>query len=143
MIKTHLTEKALNIATLAHEKQADKGGKPYILHPLRVAENMTDEASACVALLHDVIEDTYVTLKELEAEGFYPEIIEALKLLTHHEAQDYMEYIAAIAENPLARNVKIADLRHNADLTRIEKPTREDFTRQEKYLKALKFLEQF
>ncbi len=140
MIKTSLTEKALNIASDAHKNQRDKGGAPYILHPLHLAEEMTDEASTCVALLHDVIEDTDVTLEHLAEAGFYPEITEALALLTRQETQDYMEYIAKIKKNPLARVVKLADLRHNADLSRLEHPSEADLARREKYLKALGLL---
>lgn len=140
MIYTTLTKKALDIASRAHKDQMDKSGLPYIFHPFHLAEQMTDEATCCVALLHDVVEDTPLTFEDLEKEGFYPEIIEALKLLTHDDDVEYMDYVAEIKKNPIARAVKLADLRHNADLSRLEKPTEKDILRREKYLGAIEFL---
>ena len=140
MLYTTLTKKALDIASRAHKDQMDKSGLPYIFHPFHLAEQMTDEATCCVALLHDVVEDTPLTFEDLEKEGFYPEIIEALKLLTHDDDVEYMDYVAEIKKNPIARAVKLADLRHNADLSRLEKPTEKDILRREKYLGAIEFL---
>lgn len=142
MIYTSLTKAAMNIACAAHQGQLDKGGYPYIHHPLHLAEQMPDEFTTCAALLHDVAEDTSVTLDQLAA--FFPaEIIEALSLLTHRDGTDYFAYIAAIAGNPIARAVKIADLTHNSDSTRME-ITEENRSivrlRAEKYRKALDML---
>ena len=118
MIYTALTNKAMQIAYRAHHGQVDKGGIPYISHPYHLAEQMTDEYTTCAALLHDVVEDTDVTLDEL-AEIFPKEVIDALALLTHAPGADYLEYVAAIKGNPIAKAVKLADLTHNSDRTRL------------------------
>lgn len=118
MIYTELTNKAMRIAYRAHEGAVDKSGIPYILHPVHLAEQMEDELTAITALLHDVVEDTDVTFDDLRAEGFPESVLEALRLLTHEEGVPYMEYVAAIKDNPIARAVKLADLRHNMDATR-------------------------
>lgn len=117
MIYTTLTNKAMVIAYNAHHGQVDKQGVPYVFHPFHVAEQMTDELSTCAALLHDVVEDSDVTLEDLARE-FPAEVIEALALLTHDESVPYLEYIKALASNELARAVKRADLEHNLDETR-------------------------
>lgn len=140
MLYTPLTKKALKIAFLAHKDQVDKSGLPYIFHPFYLAEQMTDEATTCVALLHDVAEDTPLTFCDLEKEGFYPEIIEALKLLTHDDSVEYMDYVAEIKKNPIARTVKLADLHHNSDLSRLNQVTEQDIQRREKYLRAIELL---
>ena len=119
MIYTHLTNEAMKIAYRAHHGQVDKGGIPYIFHPYHLAEQMTDEYTTCVALLHDVVEDTDVTLEELKA-IFPTEVTDAIALMTHQEGLDYLEYVAAIRENPIARAVKLADIAHNSDESRLE-----------------------
>lgn len=119
MIYTHLTNEAMKIAYRAHHSQVDKGGIPYIFHPYHLAEQMTDEYTTCVALLHDVVEDTDVTLEELKA-IFPTEVTDAIALMTHQEGVDYLEYVAAIRENPIARAVKLADIAHNSDESRLE-----------------------
>ncbi len=118
MIYTQLTNKAMRLAYAAHHGQLDHGGVPYILHPLHLAEEMPDEVSACAALLHDVVEDTALTLKDLR-EQFPPEVCEVVRLLTHGEGVDYFDYVRAIRGNEVARRVKLADLRHNSDETRL------------------------
>ena len=118
MIYTPLTKKAMRIAYDAHHGQVDKGGDPYIFHPFHLAEQMQDETSTCVALLHDVVEDTDVTLEDLQRE-FPHEVTEAVRLLTHAEGVPYLDYVAAIAGNPVAKAVKLADLAHNSDETRM------------------------
>ena len=118
MIYTELTNEAMRIAYNAHHGQYDVNGVPYIFHPYHVAEQMTDEITTCVALLHDVVEDTAVTFEELEQE-FPEDIINALKLLTHEKGTDYFEYVYKIRENPVARAVKLADIEHNSDTSRI------------------------
>lgn len=141
MIYTELTKKAARIAYDAHAGQLDKAGMPYIFHPWHVAEQMTDEKTTCAALLHDVVEDTSVTLEQL-AEEFPADIIAALKLLTHKEGVDYMDYVRKIKTDPIASAVKIADLKHNSDLSRLpeEARTQEAMRRCEKYAEALGIL---
>ena len=140
MIYTPLTKKALKICFQAHKDQLDKSGIPYVFHPFHVAEQMEDENSTIVALLHDVIEDTPYTPDDLKQEGFGDEILTALNLLTHKNGVPYQEYIKAIAKNPLALKVKIADLQHNSDISRLDNPVADDFQRLEKYRKSLAFL---
>ena len=118
MIYTPLTNKALRLAYAAHDGQTDQSGLPYIFHPYHLAEQMTDEITVCVALLHDVLEDTPVTMDELERE-FPREVTDALRLPTHAEGTDYYDYVRAIRQNPVARTVKLADLAHNSDETRM------------------------
>ena len=118
MIYTELTIKAMVLAYNAHHGQFDKGGVPYIFHPIHLAEQMDDEISTCVALLHDTVEDTDVTLEQLAAE-FPREIVEAVDLLTHRDSVDYFDYVRAIKANPIAVKVKLADLAHNGDPKRI------------------------
>ena len=139
MIYTPLTRKAIHIAYDAHKDTLDDFGIPYVFHPYHLAESMDDEYSTCTALLHDVVEDTNVTFDELE-KNFSPEVIEGLKLLTHDKNVDYLEYIRKIKNNPIARKVKLADLYHNSDPTRMENPTPKDLERKEKYRKAIEIL---
>lgn len=143
MIYTPLTCKAMKIAYNAHHGQTDKNGMPYIFHPFHLAEQMTDEVSVCTALLHDTVEDTDITMDELENE-FPSEVTEALKLLTHDKNVDYFDYIAAIKANKTARAVKLADLRHNSDTSRFIAPELRNapvtMDRLEKYRKAISFL---
>ena len=117
MIYTPLTVKAMGIAYDAHHGQVDKSGVPYIFHPIHLAEMMDDEQSCCVALLHDTVEDTDVTLEQLSVD-FPPEVVEAVRLLTHDPDTDYYDYVRAIRGNSLARKVKLADLANNSDATR-------------------------
>lgn len=118
MIYTPLTKRAMVIAYEAHHGQVDKSGLPYINHPLHLAETMDDETSCCVALLHDVAEDTDVTLDML-AQEFPPEVIDALKLLTHEKHIPYEDYVRGVRANPIAVKVKLADIAHNSDQTRL------------------------
>ena len=141
MLYTTLTKKAMMIAFNAHKEQFDKTGLPYIFHPFHLAEQMTDENSICVALLHDVVEDTDITFEDLQKEGFTEEIIGSLKLLTHNSDVPYMEYVKLIKTNPTARLVKLADLKHNSDLTRLNEISEEDIKRYNKYQEAIKLLE--
>lgn len=118
MIYTDLTERAMRLAYRAHDGQVDKAGVPYIFHPIHLAEQMTTEACVCVALLHDVVEDSDVTIEEIAA-LFPAEVTEAVRLLTHDESVPYLDYIRALRANPLARTVKLADLAHNSDESRL------------------------
>ncbi|MBQ3390351.1 MAG: HD domain-containing protein [Firmicutes bacterium] len=134
---------ALEIAWKAHEGQKDKGGKPYIRHPLSVAAQMDTEEEITTALLHDVVEDSDYTFEDLEAAGFPERVMEALRLLTHDDDTDYFEYVRKLRENDLARKVKLADLAHNSREDRLGRnPTEEDWKRLEKYAAARKILEE-
>ena len=118
MIYTKQSCKAMELCYRAHAGQVDKSGMPYVFHPIHLAEQMDDEVSTVVALLHDVVEDTNITFGELEEMGFQPEVLEALRLLTHDKAVAYEDYVQALSVNPVARKVKMADLQHNMDVTR-------------------------
>lgn len=139
MIYTDLTKKAMKLAYDAHNGQKDRAGIPYIFHPLHLAEQMDDEIACTVALLHDVVEDTIVSMQQLEKE-FPIEVIEALKLLTHDKSVDYFEYVEKVKSNTTAKKVKIADVMHNSDETRLDSISDNDLKRREKYQKALKIL---
>ena len=139
MIYTELTMKAMNLAYAAHHGQVDKGGVPYIFHPIHLAEQMDDEVSTCVALLHDTLEDTAVTLQQLQRE-FPAEVVDAVTLLTHGEGVDYFDYVRTVKGDPVAAKVKLADLRHNSDPSRISGPVNEE--RMAKYAAARKILEE-
>lgn len=143
MIYTPLTKKAMIIAYRAHHGQVDHGGVPYIFHPLHLAEQMQDEYCVCAALLHDVVEDTSVTLEDL-AIDFPKEVTDAVALLTHEDDVPYLDYVQKIRDNPIARAVKLADLRHNSDRSRLETDGNdEDAIRryENKYKKAFEILE--
>ena len=141
MIYTEMTKKAIKLMYFVHKEQVDKAGIPYVLHPLHVAEEMKDEIRTIVALLHDVVEDSNITFEKLLELGFSNEVIESLKLLTHNKDIDYFDYIQKIGTNPIATSVKLADLRHNSDLSRLDKITNDDILRVEKYKKCIKYLE--
>lgn len=131
---------ALLIAIKAHKNQFDKSGADYINHPVFVALNVATEDEKIVALLHDVLEDSDFTVEMLKAEGIPDYIIEAVLILTRNEDENYMDYIKRVAKNPLSKNVKIADLIHNMDISRIVKPNNADLKRLKKYKKALEYL---
>lgn len=145
MIYTPLTNRALRIAYEAHAGQLDKCGIPYVFHPYHLAEQMPDEATTCAALLHDVVEDTDITLDEL-ARSFPADVVDAVCLLTHEEGVPYLDYVRAIAAHPIACTVKRADLLHNLDDTRFagqtDVPKRDIARRREKYTAALAILEE-
>ncbi len=141
MIYTPMTKKALKICFEAHKEQKDKTGLPYVFHPFHLAEQMKDETTTIIALLHDVAEDTDITLDDLRNEGFSDEVIKALSLLTHDKSVPYMEYIKMIKTDPAAKTVKLADLRHNSDPARLDSITESDLKRNEKYHQAIKLLE--
>lgn len=141
MIYTEQTKKALKICFEAHRDQLDRSGLPYVFHPFHLAEQMTDEITTVVALLHDVVEDTDYTLEDLHAMGFPSEAIEALTLLTHDPAVPYLDYVAAIRPDPVARAVKLADLRHNSDLSRLDAIDEKTLERVRKYRRAIALLE--
>ena len=137
MIYTDMTRKAMGIMFEAHKDQMDKSGVPYVFHPWQVAEQMVTEESCCAALLHDVIEDTDVTADDLLKAGISEEVVKAVEMLTHDDDEPYLEYVERIKNDPIARAVKLADLTHNSDTTRFNRPmTDKDRARLEKYKKA-------
>ena len=142
MIYTDLTKKALKISFNAHKNQVDKSGMPYVFHPFHLAEQMDDEYSVCVALLHDVVEDTDITVEELITKGFPKEVINAIELMMHSDSVPYLDYVKAIKNNPIARKVKLADLEHNSNLSRLDKIDDKALERVAKYKKAIEILQE-
>lgn len=114
MIYTPLTKKALALCFQAHRDQVDKEGLPYVFHPFHLALEMQTEAEVCTALLHDVVEDGGCPLSQLTQAGFPPSVVAAVALLTHGDGVSYDDYIRRVAQDPLARKVKLADLAHNS-----------------------------
>ena len=141
LIYTAQTKKALKLCYQAHRDQVDKSGMPYVFHPFHLAEQMTDEATTVTALLHDVVEDTDYTLEDLRAMGFPDAALDAIALMTHDPSVPYLDYGATIKSNPVARAVKLADLRHNSDLTRLDEADEKALERVEKYRKAISILQ--
>lgn len=130
---------ALSVAKKAHAGQVDKAGEDYIKHPIAVSEKVKSEDEKIVALLHDTLEDTdleYILIEDLFGET----IADSVLTMTHKDEEEYFDYILRVKQNPIARAVKIADLTHNMDLTRIPNPTEKDFKRVEKYRKAMAIL---
>jgi len=126
MIYTPMTKKALRLCYEAHAGQLDKSGMPYVLHPVHLAEQMTDEDTTIVALLHDVVEDTAYTLRDFADMGFAPQVIRAIGRMTHDDAVPYLDYVAAIKEDPIARQVKLADLRQIVIATGMKTGNKDD-----------------
>jgi len=140
MIYTTATKKALKLCFDAHKNQVDKSGIPYVFHPFHLAEQMKDEKTVIVALLHDVVEDTDCSFDDLRKIGFDEDVLEAIKLMTHKDDVPYMEYVRHIKQNQLARAVKLADLQHNSDLSRLDNVSKKDLERREKYAVAIRLL---
>ena len=141
MIYTELTKKALKLSFEAHKNQVDKSGMPYVYHPFHLAEQMETEETVIVALLHDVVEDTDYTLDDIIAMGFSDSVVEALALMTHDKSVPYMDYVAKIKSNPIAKAVKLADLKHNSDLSRLDFIDEKSQQRVKKYGQAIALLE--
>lgn len=133
-------ELAKKICLEAHKGQFDKGGNEYYLHPFKVADMCEGEEEKIVAYLHDVIEDTAYTIEDIKQYGFNQNVIEALLLLTHDKKQDYDSYIKALKHNDIARNVKLSDLKHNSDLSRLKTINDTDLQRVNKYKKYINYL---
>ena len=133
---TPLTKKALCLSFEAHRDQRDKSGLPYVYHPFHLAEQMSTEEEACVALLHDVVEDGCLTFEELRAAGMPESVVQGVRDLTHDPAVPYLDYVEGLRTKPLARTVKLADLRHNANLARLDNPTEKDLRRRVRYRMA-------
>ena len=135
-----IVDLALSIARKAHEGQLDKAGVDYIEHPIYVASQVDTEEEKAVALLHDVIEDSPVSAEELLQAGLPETVVTAVQVLTKKKEQDYQTYLENVKKNPLARVVKLADLKHNSDLSRLSSITEKDRERLKKYKKAIDFL---
>ena len=142
MIYTPKTKQALKLCFEAHKEQVDKSGIPYVFHPFHLAEQMQTEETTVVALLHDLVEDTPYTIEDLKGMGFDENITDAIALMTHADDVDYMDYVREIKKNPIAKAVKLADLKHNSDLTRLDVIDEKALSRREKYLKAMALLEE-
>jgi (p)ppGpp synthase/HD superfamily hydrolase len=142
MIYSSMTKTAMKIAYEAHKDQLDKSGMPYIYHPAHLAEQMEDQLACCAALLHDVVEDTGTTFEDLKAQGISDEVLEVVRLLTHDEADDYMDYVKRIKEsgNQAAIRIKLADLKHNSDLSRFDEPCEKMVEKFGKYKSAMELL---
>ena len=141
MIYTPMTKIALKLCFEAHKDQIDKSGMPYVFHPFHLAEQMANENTTIVALLHDVIEDTEYTLDDLRKFGFAEDVLSAISLMTHADDVPYMEYVVKIKTNPIAKAVKLADLKHNSDMSRLDRITQTDEERAKKYKQAIELLE--
>ena len=142
MIYTPKTKMALKLCFEAHKEQVDKSGMPYVFHPFHLAEQMNTEETTIVALLHDLVEDTDYTIEALVDMGFDKSITDAIALMTHADNVAYMDYVRAIKDNPIAKTVKLADLKHNSDLTRLDTIDEKALSRREKYLKAIAILQE-
>ena len=138
--KQPMLELALSIATEAHKGQFDKAGIDYVEHPIYVASQVDTEEEKAVALLHDVIEDSPFTAEELLLAGLSETVVTAVQVLSKKKRQDYQTYLKTVKSNPLARVVKLADLKHNSDLSRLSSVTDKDLERLEKYKKAIDYL---
>ncbi len=141
MIYTANTKKALKLCFEAHKEQTDQSGMPYVFHPFHLAEQMDDEDSTIVALLHDVVEDTDYTLEDLRNLGFSEVVLAAIEAMTHLSEVPYVEYLEKIKTNPLAKKVKLADIMHNSDQTRLEPGDERAAYWAAKYKNALEVLE--
>lgn len=141
MIYTAATKSALMLCFQAHKEQCDKSGMPYVFHPFHLAEQMDTEEATIVALLHDVVEDTDFTLEDLAEMGYSSAVIEALALMTHDPCVPYVDYVKNISANALATKVKLADLRHNSDFSRLDVVDDRAMARVKKYAEAIALLE--
>lgn len=134
-----MINKALSVALKAHDSQLDKGGHPYIFHPVRVALHCDTESEKVVALMHDVLEDSDMTVSDLRSEGFSEDVLAALDALTRRDGEDYMDFIRRLSSNPLAVRVKLADLEDNMDISRLGG---KEHPKLSLYKEAWRFLEQ-
>ena len=142
MIYTPMTKLAMKLCFEAHKDQVDKSGIPYVFHPIHLAEQMKDEETTVVALLHDLLEDTEYSANDLRKLGFSESVIRAIQTMTHPEGMDYMEYVKRIKSDTIARQVKLADLQHNSDITRLDRVDAEALARAEKYRAAMAILQE-
>lgn len=135
-----LLEKALKIAVKAHEGQTDKGGAPYVFHPIRVSGKCDTDEERIVALLHDVVEDAGITPQFLLSEGFPANIVDAVLSVTRNDGESYSDYVKRARLNQIGRNVKLRDLEDNMDITRLRQLSEKDIARLNKYLEAYRYL---
>ena len=133
-------ERAIAIAAEGHAGQFDKAGQPYILHPIRVMLRVSGASERIAAILHDVVEDTPVTLDQLAKEGFSREVVDAVDALTKRRGENRIDAAKRAAANPIARVVKLADNAENMDLSRISNPTQQDYDRLEEYKRVREIL---
>jgi len=133
-------EKAIEIAAREHAGDTDKAGAPYVFHPLRLMFAVQSPLEKMTAVLHDVVEDTPVTLSDLEKEGFPPEVIAAVDTLTKKEGESRIDAARRAVTNPIARVVKLADVTDNMDMSRIPDPSTRDFARLMEYEQVKKLL---
>ena len=141
MIYTKMTKQAMRLSFNAHKEQVDKSDMPYVFHPFHLAEQMQDEDTTVVALLHDIVEDTNYTIDDLRKIGFSEKVLKAILLMTHDKNVPYMEYVEQIKQNPIAAAVKRADLMHNSDLSRLDVINEKALKRAEKYKQAIELLD--
>jgi (p)ppGpp synthase/HD superfamily hydrolase len=135
-----LLEKAIEIAVRAHAGQKGKDGSPYILHPLRVMTRARTDEERMAAVLHDVVEDSEVTLEDLRGAGFPEEVLTVVRLLTHEEGVSYEDYVERLKPHPMARRIKLADLEDNSDIRRLSRIEERDLERLRKYHRAWQIL---
>lgn len=140
---TELTKRAFLIACDAHFGQTDKSGSPYILHPIHLACQFEDEVLVAAALLHDVLEDSSWTQAKLYGHNIHPDVVNIVVSLTRRSGEKYFDYIERVSKDAAAVKIKIADLKHNSDLTRLSYVTEQDLGRQKKYLKAIDILSSY
>lgn len=133
-------EDAIILAARAHRGQCDRAGQPYILHPLRMMLRMQTDEARLVAVLHDVVEDSAVTLDDLRRQGYSERVVTAVDRLTRRDGESYDDFVARAAADPLARAVKIADLEDNLDTTRLAEITERDQERLARYRRALAYI---
>ncbi len=140
----NLLDKAIRISAVAFEGCFDKQGQPYILHCLNVMNQMPEEDCdlRCIAVLHDLVEDTNWTISMLEEEGFSKRVLIGVELMTHDKETSYEDYVKKLSTNSDCRKVKMADLRHNSDIRRMKSCARKDFERLEKYCNAYNYLKE-
>jgi len=142
MSSNEMLDRAITLAVAAHAGQTDRAGQPYILHPLRVMLAVEHPDERIVAVLHDVVEDSAITLDDLAKVGFSATVIEAIDSVTKREGESYPQFVARAGQNMIGRTVKLADLRDNSDLNRIgqQNMTEADWDRHLKYTKAIEQL---
>lgn len=140
LLESKTVLQAYQLAKAAHNGQLDKGGNDYINHPVAVAESVSTEEEQIVALLHDIVEDTPMTLENLREQGFSEQVVKAVDCLTKRDGESLKIYLGRVKQNPLARTVKLADLAHNSDLRRIPAPTEKDLSRTRRYQEEIDFL---
>lgn len=129
-------ERAIELAVTAHRGQKDRSGRPYILHPLWLMQQFEDARAMIVAVLHDTVEDSSLTLQDLKSEGFSEEIVEAIDALTRRKDETYEQFILRLKPQPLALRIKLADIEHNLDVRRLSQLNKDDLKRVDKYHKA-------